>query len=209
MKLKKTNYKRLLLFIVPLIIFSLLCFLVCINQVKDFDSLIQTWIHKYRSPLFDTLAINITKLANVFPVLLICLLFYLFNRKQGIYVVGAVLTSTICNLLLKIIVSRDRPALPWLIEETGFSFPSGHAMASMALYGMILYFICQHCHKKLTKIVITLIFSGLILVIGLSRIYVGVHYPSDVLAGFCLSFCIVLIFIFWYQKKQLSVIIRN
>ena len=89
------------------------------------------------------------------------------------------------NVLLKSLVQRPRPEGFRLAVETGFSFPSGHSMAAMAFYGLIVWLIWRHEKDRRQRNLFTIAFGFVILMIGVSRIYLGVHYASDVLGGFC------------------------
>ena len=82
-----------------------------------------------------------------------------------------------------------------LIEEQGYSFPSGHSMVSTAFYGLLIYLIYKNVKNKYIKYTLCTILSILILIIGLSRIYLGVHYVSDVIGGVCFSIAYLIIFI--------------
>jgi undecaprenyl-diphosphatase len=104
------------------------------------------------------------------------------------------------NQVLKRIIRRPRPTGINLIKENGFSFPSGHSMVSMAFYGVLIYLINKSKLNKETKLLLSLLLSILILFIGISRIYLGVHYASDVLAGFSLSLAYLIISIYIYEK---------
>ena len=105
------------------------------------------------------------------------------------------------NLLLKNIFARPRPNELRRIEETGYSFPSGHAMASTAVYGLLIYILYKEIkNKKIRNIACTLL-AILIFIIDMSRIYVGVHYVSDVIAGTCLSVAYLIVFIQIAQMK--------
>ena len=89
---------------------------------------------------------------------------------------------------------RPRPEFLHLVEESGFSFPSGHSMAAFGFYGYFIYLISTSNLNKKIKIVLNIILSLLILLIGLSRVYLGVHYISDIVAGFIMSFIYLIIF---------------
>ena len=80
-----------------------------------------------------------------------------------------------------------------LIEETGFSFPSAHAMLSAALYIMLIILVCKYLKNILAKIVLVPFFSALILVVAYSRVYLGVHYITDIIGGWLIGFAITLI----------------
>ena len=91
--------------------------------------------------------------------------------------------ASLCNTVLKKLVQRPRPAFI-MVEESSFSFPSGHSLSSMAFYGFLILLVLWLCRgKKAAALCVGL--GVLILLIGLSRIYLGAHYASDVLAGFC------------------------
>ena len=103
------------------------------------------------------------------------------------------------NYILKLIFSRTRPIDINIITETGYSFPSGHAMISLAIYGFLAYLLWKSDYKY-KKIGVSLLVL-LIVLIGISRIYLGVHYTSDVIAGFIVSLGYLLLFIdFIYPK---------
>ena len=77
----------------------------------------------------------------------------------------------------------------------GYSFPSGHSMASMAFYGLIIYFVIRFVKNRALKIFLSIMLSLLIILIGMSRIYLGVHYPSDVFAGFVFTVAYLIFYI--------------
>lgn len=119
----------------------------------------------------------------------------------GICLAGAGLLSVI----LKNSFHRLRPDSFFLVQETSYSFPSGHAMASMCFYGMLAFFLMREVKSWPVRLLIATFAIILSLVIGISRIYLGVHYPTDVVAGYAvgfmwLTFCISLLL--RQQKKQ-------
>ena len=129
-------------------------------------------------------------------ILLTFILFILIkNKKQGTLIGINLVIVTILNQLLKFILQRPRPTEFRIINETGYSFPSGHSMISMAFYGYLIYLIYKHMKNKYLKWILISILSVLILMIGVSRIYLGVHYTSDVCAGFIISIGYLILFI--------------
>lgn len=91
------------------------------------------------------------------------------------------------NALLKLIVQRPRPEGFRLVEETGYSFPSGHSMVAMAFFGLLIWMIWRYHRRDVMRTIWCIAFGLVIVMVGVSRIYLGVHYASDVIAGFCVS----------------------
>ena len=117
------------------------------------------------------------------------------NKKIGLAILLNLTIITILNQLLKRILQRPRPTEYRIIEETGYSFPSGHSMVSMAFYGYLIYLIYKYIKNKYIKWISIALLSILIGTIGISRIYLGVHYTSDVLGGFLISVSYLIIYV--------------
>ena len=132
-------------------------------------------------------------------IILIGLAFMLFifikNKKIGVSIISNLAIITVLNQLLKRIVQRPRPTEFRIVEESGYSFPSGHSMVSMAFYGYLIYLIYKYVKNKYLKWISIILLSILICFIGISRIYLGVHYTSDVLGGFFISISYLIIYI--------------
>lgn len=132
-------------------------------------------------------------------IILIGLAFTLFifikNKKIGVSIISNLAIITLLNQLLKRIVQRPRPTEFRIVEESGYSFPSGHSMVSMAFYGYLIYLIYKYVKNKYLKWISIILLSILICSIGISRIYLGVHYTSDVLGGFFISISYLIIYI--------------
>jgi len=117
------------------------------------------------------------------------------KREAGFFAI-ALIIGEIIKELLKLIFHRARPDTSLaLIQETGYSFPSGHAFMSVIFYGMICYFIYQMCNNKWQKIILLITTTILIFLIGYSRIYLGVHWISDVLGGWLSGGAILVFFV--------------
>lgn len=127
-------------------------------------------------------------------VLAIILSITIKNKKTGILIWANLVISTLLNQILKYIVQRPRPTEFRIIDESGYSFPSGHSMVSAAFYGFLIYLIYKNVKNKYWKWGLITVLSLLIILIGTSRIYLGVHYTSDVLAGFLISISYLIIF---------------
>ena len=132
----------------------------------------------------------------IFLIVLTVLLFILIkNKKIGASILGNLVIVTALNQLLKFILHRPRPTEYRIIEAIGYSFPSGHSMVSMAFYGYLMYLAYKYIKNKYLKWTIIIVLSLLICLIGTSRIYLGVHYTSDVLGGFLISISYLVIYI--------------
>ena len=117
------------------------------------------------------------------------------NRRIGLSIIANLGIITGLNIVLKQIVQRPRPTEYRIINETGYSFPSGHSMVSMAFYGFLIYLIYKYVKNQYLKIGLISFLSILIISIGISRIYLGVHYTSDVMAGFCISVSYLVLYV--------------
>lgn len=132
----------------------------------------------------------------IFVISLTTILFFVIkDKKIGISIITNLGIVTILNQIIKFIMQRPRPTEFRIIEETGYSFPSGHSMISMAFYGYLIYLIYKYAKNKYIKWTSIILLSILICSIGISRIYLGVHYTSDVLWGFLISISYLIIYI--------------
>lgn len=125
------------------------------------------------------------------PVVLVVMLLaveaFAPGRRPGLCAALNLALALLLNLALKEIVHRPRPEGFRLIAETGYSFPSGHSMVAMAFYGLLAWMVWHYERDHFVKHLCLAGFALVIVAVGLSRIYLGVHYASDVLAGFCVS----------------------
>lgn len=168
------------------------------EEIEDFDNVGYNIISKYlisdtTTPIIKT----ITQLGGaIFVIILaIVLLISIKDKKIGILIWLNLAITTLLNQIFKFIVQRPRPIGFRIIDEKGYSFPSGHSMVSMAFYGFLIYIIYKKVKNKYLKWGLISILGILVISIGISRIYLGVHYTSDVLAGFLISISYLIIFI--------------
>lgn len=175
--------------------------LILKNQILTFDVTIRDYIYLFRDPIITELMRGITFLGSA-PFLgaaTIATVVFLFkSRKKDALVFAFILSfGVFLNIALKYVFQRPRPDFLPLANESSYSLPSGHSMNSFVFYTCISFFIFRRLKNKSLKIFLMGASILLILLVGVSRIYLGVHYPSDVLAGFLtglLWFVIVLIF---------------
>lgn len=175
-------------------IFSFLIVLFDNNLV--IDKAIYNFIMRSRCPFLDTYFSFITKLGNPLGVVLVVSLFmFILKKRDRIFLAVSAISSLLVNTGIKYIIRRERPEHLRLIFEDGYSFPSGHAMISICVYGVILYLVITGIKNKYLRYTLAILIGIIIISIGLSRIYVGVHYPTDVLAGYVLASIIVIVLI--------------
>ncbi|MFA6365380.1 MAG: LssY C-terminal domain-containing protein [Candidatus Paceibacterota bacterium] len=132
------------------------------------------------------------------------LMLWLFKRKNAALVfAGSVVSGAGFTYFLKLFMHRTRPGIGYsMIEQGGYAFPSGHAIIAFALYGMIGYFVMRTVRHRFPKFLVALATLALVLTIGLSRIYLGVHWTSDVAAGWWLGFSILVFWITLYEERE-------
>ena len=128
-------------------------------------------------------------------IALSCLIF-IKNKRVGFSIVTNLASVGLINYILKEIIQRPRPPIELrMVQESSYSFPSGHAMASLAFYGLIIYYLSRYIKNDKIRIFSSVGISVLIFLIGISRVYLGVHFASDILAGFLISIVYLIIYI--------------
>ena len=174
------------------------------GKIDSFDNKVYDFLISFKSNGLTSYFKLITKLANTIIIIIFCIviLILFYKKKQSIYLVGTVIISTIINQTLKHLITRPRPVGINLITETGYSFPSGHAMASVTFYGFIIYLIINSNLPSKLKWIITFLLTFIIINICLSRIYLGVHFASDVGCGALLAISLLLIVTFYINKYE-------
>lgn len=196
--------RQLALIIVPILLFILLAICIKAELVTEFEDWAYLEAIEHMSPIFTTVIKTITHTGDAIAVILICFILLIIPKtriKYGLMVSINIVIVEIVNYILKIIFSRERPNILRLVNETSYSFPSGHAMINTALYTMLIF--CIFYHVKSRKIRYIAIISGIFypIVISFTRVYLGVHYITDVLGGWLLG--ISLTFIVYKSFKRL------
>lgn len=169
------------------------------NDIMNIDVFMHDLVvNNLRSDYLTFIMLFITNFCNPIILLLLSLIILIFSKdkKMGLIILINLFVSILLNLIFKGIIQRDRPLEDFLIEESGYSFPSGHSMVSMAYYGLLMYFVFKKVDDKEIKYIIMFLLGFLILLIGFSRIYLGVHYASDVIGGFLIS----IVYLIWVIK---------
>ncbi len=195
--MKKLINKKTIIAFMLLILFIVLLIDIKVNYITSIDNFGYDLFVKNRN---DNLT-NIMKVITTFGsatvlISIIIILFVLIKNKKdafwGMINLGVVF---IINDFIKFLVSRPRPVGYNLIKENNYSFPSGHAMVSCAVYGYLIYLVYNNIKNKELKYTLIGLLSLLIILIGISRVYLGVHYLSDILGGILLSIAYLLVFI--------------
>lgn len=163
-----------------------------------YDQQITDYVISYRTPQLTNYFIFVTHVGDIYGylfVLIATVLLSLLVFKHWKYVVQittVLMLSAVSNLILKRFIDRARPGIEHLVSVETLSYPSGHAMSAMAFYGFLIYLFYRFKMNIFLKIGIIIIIILLILSIGLSRIYLGVHFPSDIAGGFIAGFIWVI-----------------
>ena len=199
-KIKKSI--KLIIVFIAIIIFAYIAEDVMEKEILSIDNSIYSYLIRNRNEALNTFFIILTEFGGVFAIVILTALLLIFLKKEHkIMVLANVIIITILNQVLKIIFARPRPEIMRLIEENGYSFPSGHSMVSTAFYGLLIYLIYKNVKNKYVKWIGIIFLILLILGICISRIYLGVHYASDVIGGFCFSIAYIIVFINIIKKE--------
>lgn len=172
--------------------------------MNPFDLAIYNFISKAYNMPFTMFMRIILSFSSVLVIITILLsIFLLFkNKKIFLYFCSLTLISEFLCIIIKNIVKRPRPSDVIQISfNSGYSFPSSHVLVSTCLYGFIIYLVRKNIKNKKIKNILSLLLSVLILLIGVSRIYLGVNYSTDVIAGFIFGLALLFIFIKFIYKK--------
>ena len=197
-----------ILFFGCIIVFAYTVYRIFLVKKDSLDTNVFNYLATHVSARHTEVMEVITYLATpqfLIPVNLILIGYFLFVRKRKWYSIQipvVAIGGLSLMLLLKYIFSRPRPLIPLLEPARGFSFPSGHAMMSFSFYGLLIYMIYQNVRNPYAKWTLIVLLFLLIFLIGLSRVYLRVHYASDVIAGFAAGFIWVVLSLFIVNKVE-------
>lgn len=179
------------------------------------DAQLSNWLHTHASPPLTTAMFAITYLGSTELASLIAVVFgiYLLWRRRPYWLAASWLTvfgGMLLNSLLKYVFQRERPHFDDpILMLTSYSFPSGHTMKATVLYGVLAAFLVAETKSWFRRVVVILAASLLIALVGFSRIYLGVHYLSDVLGAFAeglawIALCLTAVYSVWRRRNQPS-----
>ncbi|QAT41741.1 phosphatase PAP2 family protein [Aminipila luticellarii] len=195
------NKKRIFIFSGAIVIFAFIWFYVSRSMAEGkpliFDTIVSSAIIGFRNEFLNEILTGITYLGNSKTIIFFCVILLFFKRTRieyGMPLAIAASCSSAIHTFVKIMVHRPRPPVEnFLISQGGFSFPSGHSCSGLVFYGLFAYLIFHNAVDKTVHKVMGTLFIILFIAIGISRIYVGVHYPTDVLAGWALGLSILMV----------------
>ncbi|MGZ5220343.1 MAG: phosphatase PAP2 family protein [Chitinophagaceae bacterium] len=197
----------LVLFVSALLAFAYLIRKVIVLQETSFDKTVFTFLESFVSERTSDVMLFVTFLGThtfLVPANLVLIAYFLFIKKHKWYsikVPAIALTSLVLMFALKNLFGRPRPNVPLIFKADGLSFPSGHALFSITFYGLLVYIIYKSLEEKWLKWALIVFLSILIFIIGFSRVYLRVHYATDVIAGFCVGF-LWLVFAIWMLNRM-------
>lgn len=195
--MKKRNRK--IIFILLIIVFTFLG--VMVRNSKEgilFDMSIMNTIHNTHNDMVFMIMRTISFLGSGTFLIFIIILVIIYNLiKKNYYIskllIGSTLGSYILNFILKAIINRTRPLDFFLVEQGGLSFPSGHSMVATSMYLTIAYIISnKYKDKKVLSYSIAIL---IILLMGISRLFLGVHWPTDVIGGYIMGYLVYRIIV--------------
>ena len=211
----------LVLFLTALLSFAYLIRRVIVLQETSFDKSVFLFLDSFINDSNSDLMLFFTFLGThnfLIPAYLVLIAYFLFIKKHKWYSIkipAIALTSLGLMFGLKQFFGRPRPDVPLIFRAEGLSFPSGHAIFSITFYGLLIYIIYKNVEIRWLKWTIIILLSVLIFIIGFSRVYLRVHYATDVIAGFCVGF-LWLVFAVWllnrmekYSRKKVDPVVEQ
>lgn len=208
MKLNTQLLTAFFICVLSLLSFSVVALFVQRNTIVTFDSIIISTIQGLEAPWLTFIMRFFTFIGDTIPVIILSVvsLFLLYkvlnHRGELVLFIAVIVGANLLFLTLKSFFQRARPDLHRLAEATNYSFPSGHATMAFALYGVLTFILWRHINTSFKRTIHIIVSLVVILSIGVSRIYLGVHYPSDILAGYFISAFWLMLAIGFFQRYK-------
>lgn len=186
--------RKIILLSIGILLFLIIGFMIRNNNEGIlFDNYILNIIHRNHTPLLFVVMKIISFIGSAYflvPLMLVTIIYT--TIKKNYYISKLLLSSTLgsylMNFLLKMIFQRGRPLDYFLIEQGGFSYPSGHSMVTMTFYMTLAYIISKVLKKEENKKWVYIFSYTMIILMGISRLYLGVHWPTDVIGGYLIGY---------------------
>ena len=162
------------------------------DSLTGFDTAIQTAIRGDLPASASLFWTTITILGNALPLFGIVLAlsaFFLWKKwkAEAYFLVGSLVLMLVASTALKYLYQRPRPTIEWVISTIGYSFPSWHTASTMLVAGVLAIIVYQRCQNKPIRLLVQGLLIGTAILVALSRIYIGVHFPTDIIAGWLLA----------------------
>jgi len=174
--------------VLTLLLFSWMAREVLEGDAEHFDLVVRNWVHQYASPSMTRVMTGISMMGSQFLLVEFLIAMLVFQALKWQRAAGwltiAVTGALILEFSLKLVFQRPRPPAFFGVSPNGYSFPSGHALVSFCFYGVVAGLLADRTKSLLLEILIWISAACLVVAIGLSRVYLGVHHPTDVIAGF-------------------------
>ncbi len=187
------------------------------NELTAVDEGVTEFVLSFRSDALTRYFTFVTDLGDRYAYLAITVVlagYFFFRHRSWKFIIQismVLMLATLSNVVLKQVINRQRPVLEHLVTVNTLSYPSGHSMAAMAFYGFLVFLCLRYPMRRWLRICLLTILVLLIFSIGISRIYLGVHFPTDVAAGFIggliwVAFCAVVFDVFelWRNGKNVT-----
>ena len=199
-------------------LFSTLAGQVLEDKLESFDNRIIGFFDALATSSLDVMYTLITEIGSVWflsssSIIVVLLLWFKAKDKwAALFFIIAIGGNGALTWVLKQIYERGRPSINEAIDAIGFSFPSGHSMGSFVFYGFLIYLVIKSTHKTSIKAGVSIVLSLLVLLIGTSRIYLGAHFPSDIVAGYLagtiwLTLCLLILeWVQWQSRNKLHLV---
>ncbi|APT18018.1 hypothetical protein FC62_GL001423 [Amylolactobacillus amylotrophicus DSM 20534] len=196
--------------LVLLLLFLTWAILVATSQpvINSFDkTLINVIVNHNETNLIFARSITVvgnTKTMTVLTIIAAALLLLIKRYPLALYFAGTMALANLTNSIVKHIIKRPRPTAHHLVHAGGYSFPSGHSIGSITFFSLLIIVTIILVKSHVLQTLATLIFGSMPILIGYSRIYLHVHFPSDVLGGFLLGLTFIMVSLYLYYRYRLS-----
>ena len=207
--MRKNNTKTI--YLVLAVCFALLAAFITyqVGFVHDtaplgIDLTMQQVFINMRTDLLTPFMKVVTHSTDTITIVILCaalVLIPMTRKTMGLPLTAAALINMGTYKAMKHIFLRARPDVVYhIVEQGGYSFPSGHSAASMLVYGLLFYLVGKYCKNQKLKVLLQVVCGILVLTVGPSRLYVGVHWATDVLAGWCVGAAVLMATVYLIER---------
>lgn len=198
--------KRMIISAIHLVLFIILSILIFTKVTEPLDEAVESFVLGIRNDKLTSIMRLFTNISSSYSLIVITILITLIaiikNKRLPYNTIINLISVFLLSQLFKFIFRRPRPTGEFLTNASGFSYPSGHTMVSFAFFTFIAYSMCDRINNKLLKILIKISMTILIIIIGISRIYLGVHYATDIIGGYLMGMVYLMIFLDIREKNK-------